>query len=159
MLRTLSAFLALFLLWVLLSGFFTPFLLAAGAGCSAAVLFFAHHMKVIDRAGHPVVYTGRVLFHYWPWLIKEIFKSAWDVTRRILDPKLPISPTLKRFTPGQQSEIGIVIHANSITLTPGTISIEVGRNEFLVHALTAENAEGLPGSEMDRRVAKLERAA
>lgn len=158
MLRTLSVFLALFCLWILLSGFFTPFLLAAGAGCSAAVLYFAHHMKVIDRAGHPVMYTWRVLISYWPWLIKEIFKSAWDVTCRVLSPSLPISPTLKRFTPSQQSEMGIVIHANSITLTPGTISIEVGRGEFLVHALTREGAEGLAGSEMDRRVSELERS-
>ena len=158
MLRTLSVFIALFLLWILLSGFFTPFLLAAGAGCSAAVLYFAHHLKIIDRAGHPVIYLGRVLFHYWPWLIKEIFKSAWDVTKRVLDPKLPISPTLKRFQPTQQSELGIVIHANSITLTPGTISIEVQRGEFLVHALTRDGAEGLVGSEMDRRVAEVERS-
>lgn len=158
MLRTISVFIALFLLWILLSGFFTPFLLAAGAGCSAAVLYFAHHMKIIDRTGHPVVHALRVLVNYWPWLIKEIFKSAWDVTKRILDPKLPISPTLKRFTPSQKSELGIVIHANSITLTPGTISIEVDRGEFLVHALTEENAEGLAGSEMDRRVAELEKS-
>lgn len=77
----------------------------------------------------------------------------------MLDPKLPISPTLKRFQPTQQSELGIVIHANSITLTPGTISVEVQRGEFLVHALTREGAEGLAGSEMDRRrVTEVERS-
>ncbi len=157
MLRTLSVFLALFFLWILLSGFFTPFLLAAGAGCSVAVLYFSHHLKVIDRAGHPVMHLGRVLISYWPWLLKEIVKSAWDVTKRVLNPALPISPTLKRFQPSQKSELGIVIHANSITLTPGTISIEVGRGEFLVHALTCEGAEGLANSEMDRRVTELER--
>ena len=69
---------------------------------------------------------------------------------------MPISPTLVRFRPSQQTDLGLVIHANSITLTPGTISVEVGRNEFLVHAITAEGAASLAGSEMDRRVTDLE---
>jgi multicomponent Na+:H+ antiporter subunit E len=52
--------------------------------------------------------------------------------------------------------VGLVTHANSITLTPGTITVEADHDEFLVHALTRENAEGLAGSEMDRRVRRLE---
>jgi multicomponent Na+:H+ antiporter subunit E len=72
-------------------------------------------------------------------------------------PKLPIPPTLARFAPLQATELGLVIHANSITLTPGTISVEVEPGHFLVHALTREAAAGLAGSEMDRRCAALER--
>jgi multicomponent Na+:H+ antiporter subunit E len=85
-------------------------------------------------------------------------KSAWDVSRRILDPRLPISPTLVRFRPTQRTDIGLSIHANSITLTPGTITVDIGRGEFLVHALTAEGAAGVVDSEMDRRVTRLEGA-
>ncbi len=88
--------------------------------------------------------------------LEEIVKSAWDVSRRILDPRLPISPTLARFAPSQKSELGLVIHANSITLTPGTIAVEVDDGELLVHALTESGAAGLSGSEMDRRVTRLE---
>ena len=159
MLHAAGVFLALSAFWLLLSGMFTPFLLAAGAGCALAVLAFARRMDVIDREGHPIHLGWRALFSYWPWLIKEIAKSSWDVSRRILDPRLPISPTLARFRPSQKSELGLVIHANSITLTPGTVAVEVEAGEFLVHALTREGAAGLAGSEMDRRVAALEQKA
>ncbi|GIK25743.1 MAG: cation transporter [Betaproteobacteria bacterium] len=159
MLHAASVFLVLYAFWLLLSGLFTPFLLAAGAGCALAVLAFARRMDVIDREGHPIHLGWRALFSYWPWLIKEIAKSSWDVSRRILDPRLPISPTLARFRPSQKSELGLVIHANSITLTPGTVAVEVEAGEFLVHALTREGAAGLAGSAMDRRVAALEQKA
>lgn len=159
MFHSLSAFLALCAFWLLLSGTFTAFLLTAGAGSALAVLVFARRMDVIDREGHPIHLGWRALASYWPWLLWEIVKSSWDVSRRILDPRLPISPSLARFRPSQKSELGLVIHANSITLTPGTVAVEVGPDEFLVHALTREAAAGLAGSEMDRRVAALERDA
>lgn len=156
MLHFLSAFAALYAFWLLLSGYFTGFLLSAGALSALAVIAFARRMAVIDREGHPAHLGLPALLSYWPWLLKEIVKSAWDVTKRILAPSLPISPTLTRFVPGQTSDLGLVIHANSITLTPGTISVEVAAGDFLVHALTREGAAGLAGSEMDRRVSALE---
>lgn len=159
MLHAASVFLALYAFWLLLSGLFVPFLLAAGAGSALAVLAFARRMDVIDRESHPLHLGWRALFSYWPWLLWQIVKSSWDVSRRILDPRLPISPALARFRPSQKSELGLVIHANSITLTPGTVAVEVGPDEFLVHALTQEAAAGLAGSEMDRRIAALERQA
>ena len=145
----------LFVFWLLLSGYFTAFLVAAGAGCAIAVAWLAARMDIADREGHPLHFSGAVLT-YWPWLAKEIALSAWTVTKIILDPRLPISPTLARFKPSQSSTVGLVTHANSITLTPGTITIDAERGEFLVHALTREGAASLAGSEMDRRVTALE---
>lgn len=156
MIRSLSAVLALFLFWLLLSGIFTPFLIAAGAGSALAVVLFARRMDVIDHEGHPVHLGWWALISYWPWLAWEIVKSAWDVTKLILHPQLPITPTLVEFTPSQQTDMGLVIHANSITLTPGTIAVEVEHGHFLVHALTREGAAGLAGSEMDRRCTAME---
>lgn len=156
MVRSSSALIALFLFWVLLSGMFTPFLLAAGAGSALAVLLLARRMDLVDHEGHPIHLGWWALFSYWPWLAWEIAKSAWDVTKRILHPRLPISPTLAEFVPTQRTDMGLVIHANSITLTPGTISIKVKPGCFLVHALTREGAAGLAGSEMDRRCTALE---
>lgn len=156
MARSSTALIALFLFWLLLSGLFTPFFLAAGAGSALAVMLLARRMDVIDHEGFPIHLGWRALFSYWPWLAKEIVKSAWDVSKRILDPRLPISPTLVEFVPLQQTDIGLVIHANSITLTPGTIAIEVEPGRFLVHALTRQGAAGLAGSAMDRRCAALE---
>ncbi|MEF8699451.1 MAG: Na+/H+ antiporter subunit E [Candidatus Accumulibacter sp. UW26] len=159
MFHSLSVLVTLSAFWVLLSGYFSPFLLSAGLGSALAVVLFAHRMDVIDHEGHPIHLGWRALLSYWPWLLKEIVKSSWDVSRRILDPRLPISPTLVRFRPSQKTELGLVIHANSITLTPGTVSIEIGPDEFLVHALTRQGAAGLANSEMDRRVAALEGGA
>jgi multicomponent Na+:H+ antiporter subunit E len=154
--RYLSAAVVLYAFWLLLSGHFSAFLLLAGAGCAVAVVIVARRMDVVDHEGHPIHLGLRALLSYWPWLLKEIVKSGWDVSRRILDPRLPVSPALARFRPSQATALGLVIHANSITLTPGTISVEVTAGEFLVHALTQEGATGLAGSEMDRRVAELE---
>ncbi len=155
MLLTLSAFLALFAFWLLLSGYFTAFLIAAGAGSALAVVIFARRMEVVDREGLPI-HVGAAVVTYWPWLAVQIAKSAWDVSKRILHPRLPISPTLVRFRPSQTSTVGLVTHANSITLTPGTITVEATHDEFLVHALTRKGAQAVVDSEMDRRVRRLE---
>lgn len=155
MIRLISAFLALYLFWLVLSGYFTAFLMSAGAASAAAVVWFAHRMDVIDAEGHPVHLGWRILT-YWAWLSKEIVKSAWDVSRIIVDPRLPISPTLVTFSPTQRTTVGLVVHANSITLTPGTITIEASAGEFLVHALTRAGAEGVTTGDMDRRVSACE---
>lgn len=155
MFRSFSLFIFLFLFWLLLSGYFTPFLLASGVGCALMVTWFAQRMNVIDAEGHPIQLGARAII-YWVWLFKEIIKSAWDVSKIILHPKLPISPTLVRFKPSQISEVGLVLHANSITLTPGTITIEAHVKEFLVHGLTRGSAQGVINSEMDRRVSACE---
>jgi len=95
-------------------------------------------------------------FTYFPWLLIEIMKSGWDVSRIILNPKLPISPTMVRTKTTQQTSLGQVIYANSITLTPGTISLELGADEILVHALTINGAAGVLSGDMDRRVTRFE---
>lgn len=153
--RKVSAALTLFAFWVVLSGYFTPFLLAAGAVSAIAVVAFARRLEVVDPEGHPVHFAGMAV-RYWPWLLLEIVKSAWDVTKIILHPRLPISPTLVRVPVTQKTAVGRVVYANSITLTPGTVTVEAGRTEFLVHALTREGAESLAAGEMDRRVSRHE---
>lgn len=155
MLRGVVAFCALLAFWLLLSGHYTLFLVASGIGSSFAVLWVGRRMEVVDREGVPID-LWRVMFLYWPWLAWQIAKSAWDVGRIIVHPRLPISPTLVRFRPLQRSAVGLVTHANSITLTPGTITVEAAAGEFLVHGLTRAAAEGAVGSEMDRRVRRLE---
>ena len=157
MLRPLSTVTALFVFWLLLSGIFVPFLIAAGFGSALAVVLFARRLDRVAAMQHAPGLRKLALLAYAPWLIKEIMIAAWDVSKRILDPRLPISPTLVEFVPAQKSEVGLVIHANSITLTPGTISVEVEAGRFLVHALTAEGGAALAGSAMDRRCAALER--
>ncbi len=151
-----SLLLTLIIFWLLLSGMYTPFLLAAGVGSACAITLLSRRMRLADEESHPIHLAWGAVFSYWPWLIKEILKSSWDVARRIVNPAMPISPTLVEFAPSQKTAVGLVTHANSITLTPGTIAVEVEAGRFLVHALTAEGAAGLAGSEMDRRCTRLE---
>lgn len=150
-----SAVVVLFVFWLLLSGYFEPFLITAGAVSAAAVVWFAHRMEVIDHEGHPMYLGWRALM-YWPWLFKEIVKSAWAVTKIIINPRLAVQPQVIRVTTSQRTTVGIVTYANSITLTPGTISVEVTDGAILVHALTAECAASLREGEMDRRVSRFE---
>jgi len=157
-LHALSFALILFVFWLLLSGFFTGFLVSVGALAAIAIVALGRRMDVIDQEGHPVHLSWRV-FGYWPWLFKEIAKSAWDVSRIIVDPALPIRPTMVRVRTSQKTVVGVVTYANSITLTPGTLSVDVKRDEILVHALTPEGAEALLEGEMDRRVTRFEGAS
>jgi multicomponent Na+:H+ antiporter subunit E len=151
----ISSAAVLFVFWLLLSGYFTVFLVTMGALSAVAIVALGRRMEVIDREGHPIDMGWRVL-GYWPWLLKEIAKSAWDVSRIIVDPRLPISPRLVRAKTTQKTAVGVVTYANSITLTPGTISVDVRAGEILVHALTRESAAGLLEGEMDRRVTRFE---
>jgi multicomponent Na+:H+ antiporter subunit E len=155
--RVLSLSAALFLFWLALSGHYTPFLIGAGLIVSLAIAAFGLRMGYADQEGHPVDFLLRGLL-YWPWLLVEIAKSAFGVARIIVDPKLPIGPRLIRTKASQRTTVGIATYANSITLTPGTITVEVNRrdHEFLVHALTASGAAGVEEGGMDRRVAAFE---
>jgi multicomponent Na+:H+ antiporter subunit E len=154
--RIAAMALVLFAFWLVLSGIYTPFLVAAGLGAAIAVALLARRMEVLDREGHPV-HLSLAALTYWPWLAKEIVKSGWQVARIILDPQLPISPSFVRFRPSQKSTVALATHANSITLTPGTITVDADPDEFLVHALTREGAAAVVDSEMDRRVSRLDR--
>jgi len=154
-LRSIGSVLLLFAFWVVLSGFFTPFLLAAGLGSSIAVVWFARRMDVVDQESLPLHLVPRALW-YWPWLLKEIAASAWAATKVVIHPRMPVAPELVRFKPSQRTAVGLCTHANSITLTPGTIAVEVGADEILVHALTAEAAAGVRDGSMDRLATRFE---
>ena len=155
MIRSISLGAALFCLWLLLSGHFEPLLLILGLASTALVVWIAYRMDVIDHEGHPIGLTPRILL-YWPCLIWEIVKANIDVKRRILDPALPISPTVVRVPASQKTELGTVIYANSITLTPGTVTIDLEGHDLIVHAFSEDGAVALESGEMDRRVTAFE---
>lgn len=153
-LATLSV--ALFAVWLLWSGYFeNTFLVVLGAISCIVVVLLARRMNLVDAEGVPIEIAWRLL-RYAPWLVWQVFLANLHVARRILDPKLPIHPSVIRVKPGQKHDLGRVIYANSITLTPGTVSIDIDENEITVHALTRETAADLEGGEMDRQVTWLE---
>jgi multicomponent Na+:H+ antiporter subunit E len=152
--HAVSLSVALFALWLLLSGHYEPLIIGLGAASCIFVALIALRMDVADREGHPVHLTWRSLI-YWPWLAWEIVKSNIEVARLVLDPALPISPRVIKVKASQAEDLGRVIYANSITLTPGTVSIDVRRDTIEVHALTKSLAESLETGEMDRRVSDM----
>jgi len=129
--------------------------LSFGAVSVVAVLAISRRMDRVAEA--PRAYgLGMRPLAYAPWLFWEIVKANVAVARVILDPALPVAPRLVRVKALQKTPLGQTIFANSITLTPGTLSLEVEAGSVWVHALTAESAAGVQDGEMNRRVARLE---
>jgi len=148
----------LFGFWLALSGNYTNTFFIIGAICAISTAALGVRMAVVDEEGHPIHLFFRALT-YWPWLLWEIAKSAINVTAIILSPKLPVSPTLVKIKADQKTGLGVSIFANSITLTPGTIAVDVVGGEILVHALSKSGAEELEEGTMNRRVVKFEGAS
>ncbi len=139
----------------MLSGFFTPFFLGLAAVCCALVVAIALRMDAVDR--EPLAITlGWRFVTYLPWLVKEIFVANVEVARRVWSPGLPIDPQLEWVPASQRSDLGMTIYANSITLTPGNISVSVEPGRILVHALTHEGISDLVDGPMDARVRGVE---
>ncbi|MDS4031453.1 MAG: Na+/H+ antiporter subunit E [Candidatus Contendobacter sp.] len=158
MLRALGLWLFCFGLWLLLSGYFAvPLLLICGVLSCALVVFVTWRVEMIDPEEQPprLPFNSHV-FGYWSWLLWQIVLANWDVAKRIVDPQLPISPTLLTLKPTQRSDLGRFVYANSITLTPGTVTTYLSDDTLEVHALTQEAAASLLKGAMDRRVTWLE---
>ena len=151
MTHVISLALALLLLWLGLSGHFEPLLLLIGLASTVLAVFLAKRMEVLDHESHPIHLTGR-LFRFWGYLSREVVLANIDVIKRILTPGKSISPQLVKLPLPQQTDLGKVIYANAITLTPGTVSVQLDRSEITVHALAKESAEELGDGEMARRV-------
>ena len=150
---------SLYLFWLLLSGFWDSGLLLALGGVSTLLAaYLGWHIEQRD----PRQISLKMLLRlpaYWAWLLIEIVKANIDVVKRIWRPShYPISPTLIRLAASQKSRTGRTTYANSITLTPGTVAVEVTESEILVHALTHAAAKDLQRGEMDRKVTRVEGA-
>lgn len=148
--------LGLFGLWLLLSGHYdNPLLLTLGVISSIAVVFIAQRMDVIDHESVSL----RLRFGfigYLGWLAKEIVLANIAVAKIIISPSLPLSPLLFRVKTSQKTDVGRVTHANSITLTPGTVSVEVEDGDIIVHAIAGNLASDMAKGGMDRRVTAVE---
>jgi multicomponent Na+:H+ antiporter subunit E len=148
----------LVLIWLGWSGYFLPMILGFGVVSILLTVWVSKRLQVVDDEGQPV---NAKLISYAPWLIKEIIVANIDVIKRILSPdiKSAISPTWTIVNAKQKTQLYRVVFANSITLTPGTVSVEVGDDKILVHALSQGGADALAGDsggEMGKRCCGLE---
>ena len=151
----ISLGLALFSIWLLLSGHYTPFLISLGLISVITVVAVIRRMGLLRGDAVPLHLTPRFQF-YLPWLVWQIAKANLSVLRCILSPGPPIQPRVIHTEATQRSDLGQIIYANSITLTPGTVSIDLRPGEITVHALTREAADDLRSGKMDRRVRAIE---
>ena len=155
MFRSIFLAVVLFLLWLVLSGIYTPILISFGVLSAIIVAWIAYRMDVADHEGFPIQLSWKAV-SYWPWLIVEIIKSNIAVAGLILGSRENIKPILIRIPANQKTELGQVTYANSITLTPGTVSIAVGENMIDVHSLSKAAAQDLQQGVMHDKVCRLE---
>ena len=152
--RKLVFALTLFLFWIILSWHFSGMFLLLGLGSSLFIVWLTARMHMGGDGGAPVGAIVR-LIKYSAWLLKEIAVSNIKVARIILDPALPVRPVLFYAPSAQKTGLGVFIFANSITLTPGTISVDISdsNDQILVHALHEDFSWGPQSCEMDARLA------
>jgi len=147
--------LILFAFWMLLSGHFDVFHLILGAVCCILVAYLFHDLLFANvRVGDMRVVAARFIF-YIPWLIKQIVLSNLHVASVVLRPEMPIDPQIVTFKTKLETDISSVTLANSITLTPGTITMDIKDGVYYVHALDQKVAEDLNAGEMEDRVAHI----
>jgi multicomponent Na+:H+ antiporter subunit E len=143
--------------WLLWSGLFKPLLLGLGAFSCVLSVYLANRMGFFRHQQDLLKLIPR-LPGYWLWVLKEIVVSSVDVAKLILKPSISFSPTVVVLTAEAKTDVGLVILANSITLSPGTVTLDLYEGKLLVHCLTSESAMELQKGEANRRAASLERS-
>ncbi len=151
--QLLSTIIILMIVWLLWSGLYKPLLIGLGIfSCLLSLWvarrtgFFRHTLELRAYLRLPAL---------WWWLLKEVVVSSIEVAKIVLSPSLPIQPELVELSSTEQTDSGKVILGNSITLSPGTVTIDVHEDRLLVHCLTASSAASLRSREVDHRVAQL----
>ncbi len=143
---------SLFLFWLLLSGHFTPLMLGLGLASLALTILLSRRMTLIDHESYPLHLSSK-LPAFLLFIMQEIVKANIDVIRRIMTFRRDsVSPQLIEVDVPLKSDLGRAIYANAITLTPGTVSIDLTEEKILVHALSKEAADDLATGEMAKSI-------
>lgn len=156
--RLIGTIVALSSLWLLMSGIYKLLVVEFGAASVLLVIYVIRRMDAVDDNHLEVGLRPMGFLAYLGWLMVEIAKANWAVTKIILAPAMPIRQHLFVVPHTQRSELGQVIYANSITLTPGTISVETEDDHFLVHAVAYGDTTMDELADMDARVSATEGA-
>ena len=140
--------------WLLLSGHYTALILSFGAVSSLIVIWFMWRMDRVDEQLGALPMRPRVLY-YLLWLMWQVVLSNIDLVRRIWDPTLPIRPTWQRLDIKVTSSLAKTLYANSITLTPGTLTTDVREDHFMVHSLSTDGIDELRKGGMEKQIQRL----
>lgn len=142
-------FLLLFVTWLILSGMFDAFHMTLGAFCSAFVTWLSADIFPPEVRRFRKLRALWLLTLYIPWLVWEIAKSNMRMLRLVFDPKVndKICPRIFTFKTGLRTKLALTFLANSITMTPGTITVSIDERGYVsVHAIDEESATGVPGA-------------
>lgn len=152
--KYIITFFILFLNWVIWSGMFDAFHLSLGVISCLLVIYMSHDI-LFTREKFTSKHLIEVIrfIKYIPWLLYQIVLSNIHVASLVLNPKMPIDPQLIRFKAKLKKNISVVIFANSITLTPGTITADIKEGEFYVHCISRNVADDLLTGEMENKAA------
>ena len=152
--RYIRSLLFVAVVWLLLSGHYTALILSFGAVSSLIVIWFMWRMARVDEKLDILPIRPRVLY-YLLWLMWQVVLSNIDLVRRIWDPTLPIRPTWQRLDIKVTSPLAKTLYANSITLTPGTLTTDVREDHFMVHSLSPDGIEDLRKGGMEEQILRL----
>lgn len=143
--------LALFVVWLVLSGRYnlSHMILGLMASCGVAWLNTGYPHSPFHN------FPWVRLMMYGPWLFLRVVESSLHLTKTILNPSLPIKPKLISYRSHLKHRAAIVVLGNSITLTPGTITVEVNGNQLIVHAIDVASGEDLTSGRMERKIAEV----
>ena len=158
--RLALQFAVLFTFWLILSGKFELKYLSFGVASAALVTFItqdllepeARQRKKKASSTASLLKPGWRLFSYFVWLVYSIVEANLQVAYLVLHPKLPIEPGLLRFRTRLRSKVGHILLANSITLTPGTITVDLTEGTYWVHALVPQAAGSLLEAKMQTKL-------
>ena len=145
----------LVLAWLLWSGIFKPVVLGLGVFSCLLTLFLARRMGFFAQSSELLSMIRR-LPGYWLLLVKDIIVSSWNVTKIVLAPKLVIQPTMVDIDGAKLGEMGQTILGNSITLSPGTVTLDIDDGRLLVHCLLKKDAMALKQDDIVDRIKALE---
>ena len=154
--RTIITASLIFLFWFVLSGHTEILLIAFGIASTGLTIYLSKRMNIIDGESFPY-HLGLRLFRYSFYLAKQILLANIDVIKRILTPGKSIQPQLIDLPASKHSDLSKVIYANSITLTPGTVTVELSGDKIKIHSLSKSGIEDLETGAMANEVPEQER--
>jgi multicomponent Na+:H+ antiporter subunit E len=155
--RAIVQILGLFALWLIMSGIYKNLIIGFGAVSSVLCVWIIFRLGLVDDKGILQRFRFFAGLRYLFWLTVEIGKADWAVAKVILSKVMPSQQRLIGVPANQRSDIAKVLFANSITITPGTVTVETESDHLIVHALTDEAADMAGLEEMGARVCALER--
>ena len=151
--KSFILFFILFSLWLLMSGHYNLLIVSLGIISCTFCVYVAKRGKLIDEEGLPIFFIPRLL-NYLIWLFKEILKSNLSTAKVIINGK--VEPETFTVKTSQVTDVAKVTYANSITLTPGTVTTKIQKGVFEVHALNSDFGNDVRTNEMDKKVTWLE---